>query len=386
MVNLATCFIFTRAIDLEQCLSLRIDEHGEIDAPLALRSIQELQLLQINARTVVVLPSESSSLHEIELPWLADRKARAAIPYALEEQLAQSVTTLHFSFDRQHYQNNRYLVAVTDKPFLVELIAKFDALNLHFDILTLDWFALKEGEACVTEHGILINEPGFKGALNGELATIYLSSMASPPTFYTFNDSMPLVETVNPIPSKTPSSVWIAQRLLHAHMVNLCQGDLQHDTGPRSCKQWYQASGILLGALIASIFIFKGFYLHSLTTRSMELDKKIAVVYRQFFPDASQVTSPKFRIEQLLKSGLATGDTAVLRTLLDQLASAMKGSDVTIEQFHFQRRVLSVALVSKNFSALESLQLRLQQANVKVTQSQATSHEHDVAATLELSL
>ncbi len=104
----ATCFIFTEVLNEDQCLCLRLDPNGQIDAPLALRSTSEVKALQMNARTIVVLPTQSSSLHEVELPLLGERKARAALPYALEEELAQNVTTLHFSFDQKHYKQNRY--------------------------------------------------------------------------------------------------------------------------------------------------------------------------------------------------------------------------------------------------------------------------------------
>ena len=96
---MTTCFLFARQFYDEACLSLRLDKNGEIDAPLSLRSFQEFKSLQRQSRTIIVLPTERSSLFEIELPWLGERKARAAIPYALEEQLAQNVATLHFAFD-----------------------------------------------------------------------------------------------------------------------------------------------------------------------------------------------------------------------------------------------------------------------------------------------
>lgn len=383
---MTTCFIFANHFDEEQCLCLRLDQHGQVDASLALRTISELKLLQINARTIVVLPTESSSLHEIELPWLGEHKGRAAIPYALEEQVAQPVTTLHFAFDRQHYQNNSYLVVVTDKQFLVDLIEKLDTLNLDFDMITLDWFALKENEGCVTEQGLIIHDREFKGALSGEFAVVYLSDNEESSPLLGFTDSMILPQNTIVSSFDGLSSVWIAQRLLQAKMMNLCQGELQHDTRQRSSKQWYRACAIMSCALVVTVFLCKGLYLHSLSTNVLNLDKQIAVIYREFFPEATQVTSPKFRIGQLLKTGLVANDTAALGSLLDKLAQAVNGNQITVEQFHFQKQVLSVTLVSDNFAALESLQLRLQQDNVKVTQQQASSHERHVAATLELSL
>ncbi len=47
---------------------------------------------------------------------------------------------------------------VTDKTLLINLITMLQALELKFDAITLDWFALQENEAFVTESGLLIHD------------------------------------------------------------------------------------------------------------------------------------------------------------------------------------------------------------------------------------
>ena len=215
---------------------------------------------------------------------------------------------------------------------------------------------------------------------------IYLSSMEKNTLLHRFSDSMPLPPQQSATSNDSLLSIWLAERLLQANPMNLCQGELQHDTRQQSNKQWYRAAAIIAGLLIVSVFLFKGFYLHSLNTNIADIDKKIAVIYHEFFPDALRVTSPKFRIGQLLNADKVTTDTASLKSLLDKLAYAMNDRQITVKQLQFQRQILSVTLISEDFAALESLQQRLQQASVKVTQEEASSHDHHVAAKLELSL
>lgn len=382
---MATCFIFARQLDEEHCLSLRLDQNGQVDAPLLARSIQHVRELQMEARTIVVLPSESSGIYTLELPWLGERKARAAIPYALEDQLAQNVLNLHFAFDRQHYKNNCYLVAVTDKQYLLDLIAKLDKLDIDFDMITLDWFALRENEACITDHGLLINDDLFKGALQGELATLYLKQHQNTP-IWIFTDSVSHPKNSAFKKVDSDSSTWIAERLLQADILDLCQDDLQRGSRQLTNKYWYTISAVIAAVLFFSTVVCNGFYVHALSTKIAGLDKKIAVIYREFFPQAEFVVSPKFRISQLLKTGFAEGGSSTLWSLLDKLARSYQQGQFTIEQFRFQNKVLSVTLISQNFAALETLQLKLKQANVKVTQAQASTKDQQVVATLELSL
>jgi general secretion pathway protein L len=385
-MSLATCFLFTHSFEEENYLSLRLNADGEVDASLERRTLDELKALQMNAKTCVVLPTEMSGLHALELPKLSDRKARAAIPYALEEQVAQQVSTLHFAFDTYQDEHHHYLVSVTDKALLVNLMTRLQAAHLLFDKITLDWFALSANEACVTETSLLINDATFKGALSLELAGVYLHSRSKDTQVHLFNDSPPIqgISSCNQIDST--SYVWIAKRLLiKPSVLNLCQGELQHDARPNFGVRWYQASALLAGVWLLSLLAVNAFTAYQLTNQITELEKKIAAIYHEFFPQSQQVISPQFRVTQLLKEGAANRDT-VLWTLLNKLALSAKNTALTIQQIRFQNQSLSITVATQDFAALEALQQRLQQNNVQVHQTEAATHEQQVFATLELRL
>ncbi|WP_133128015.1 type II secretion system protein GspL [Legionella nagasakiensis] len=382
---MATCFIFARQIGHEHWLSLRLDDNNQMDAPLMVRSAAELQQLQINSRTLVVLPVEVCSLHQVELPWLNERKARAAIPYALEEQLAQNVSALHFAFDRFHYQNHQYLVAVIDKQHLSTLINELERLNLSFDAITLEWFALKPGEACVSETSLLVYDEAFQGALSVELARVYLAERSTELALHVFKDS---TSDLSGLPySKIDDTFypWVALRLQQTQPIDLCQGEFQRSKRQESIQRWYFISAALAGMWLIMLLLVNAINLYGLNKKNTQLDQQIAVIYHEFFPEAKQVISPRFRIGQLLKSAANRSDDT-LWFLLDKLANAFHTEQFSVEQLRFQNQILSVTLMGKDFSVLESLQRRLQQANVKVSQTQASSHDQQVLATLELSL
>lgn len=384
---MSTCFIFIQNLDAEELPCLRLDQNGEIEAPLALCAISELSVRQQNARTIIVLPTETSSLYDVELPWLGERKSRAAIPYALEEQVAQSVNILNFAFNRDYYNNDRYLVVVTDKQFLVNLMARLDSLNLQFHLITLDWFALQENEVCVAEKSLIVHDKIFNGALSGELATLYLENKERKGQLLLFQDSMPLSSKQKKEATFIDdfSLVWIAKRLLKAKKMDLCQGELQHGMREHVSMYWYRICALIMVLIIAIGLCFKAIYLYSINTHIKELDNKIAVIYQKFFPEAKQVVSPKFRIEQLLKANNAP-ETSPLWTLLDTFGQAFKEGQFSIDQYRFQAKVLTVTLSSNDFAALENLQARLKKNNIKVSQVQASSQKDKVVATLELSL
>lgn len=385
---MAICFIFTKYLNENGCLSVCLDEQGQVTASLAQRSFTEIKSLQANHLTLTVIPAQQASLHRIELPWLADKKARAALPFALEDKLVQNVEHLHFAFDRHYYQNGQYLVVVMDKAFLQDLIAKLREYSLRFDLLTLDWFALQTDEIALLDDYLLANDAHFQGALSNDLANLYLEKWLGEHRLYSFSDSKhtdysPAGTELKA--SQEPSSLWIAQRLQKTKPMNLCQGDLQHSSVYEKTRRWYQAAAALTLAWVLSILAVNGIKLSSINKDTTEIDKQIATIYHEFFPKAQQVISPKFRINQLLQSSQNSTDAAFWQ-LANTLAQQLGKESMTIEQFRFQNQTLIVSVAVKDFASLEGLASGLQKAQVSVRQTQAATRDGQVVGTLELSL
>ena len=383
---MATCFLFVKQIDEPETLSLRLSSSGQVEEPLASRSKEKLKILQENAHTIVVLPASISSLHQVSLPKLNDSKARAAIPYALEEELAQNITDLHFAFDGSFYRNRAYFVTVMEKAILKKWIATLEANQLNFDAITLDWFALETGEAIMMPDAMLVDDETFQGALTEELALIYLQSKPDTTDVVSFPDSHTVLVQDTATRNKCLSYEWIAQRLLQNDYMNLCQGELQQRPKARFFSQiGYFACGVLGIIWLATLFLTHFIELHFLNAEMAQLDTEIAEIYHEFFPQAQRVISPRFRIGQLLKEA-GESENGALWLLLTKLGQAFNNGTFSIEQLRYQNQTLLVTFISPDFAALEAFQQRLRQQNVTVRQTQASSKDKQVYATLELHL
>lgn len=387
---MSTCFLFTENLKEDGCLSLKLNQQGQIEAPLIHRNFAEIQALQANANTYIVDTSQHFSLHQLELPWLAERKARAAIPFALEDKLAQNFDSLHFAFDSNHYQRGTYLIVVAAKNYLQNLIDSLNKHKINFDLLTLDWFALLENEIVVMPNTLLVYDENYQGALGSDLAPFYLKKWTVEPRIYSFLDSNKKLLNGSFQGQLTEISevsyVWLAQRLQKTRPINLCQGEFQHGSNQSNTKRLYQAAiGMCLLWLLA-IIATNSIKFFILNKDQRAVDAKIAVIYREFFPQAQQIISPKFRISQLLKTNQSANDSSFW-LLLNKLAKTYKNDDsISIEQLRFQNQTLTLTLVTKNFESLEDLQNKLQQNKVKVKQTQASTREGRVVGTLELNL
>lgn len=391
-----TCFLFIQDDDLSEILSIRMDLQGKIEQPLALRTVEEIRNLQDNTRTIIVFPTAWCGLYQVELPLLPERKAREAIPYALEDQLAQPVTQVHFVFDKAYYHEGHYLVVVIDKQTMSEWMTKLSDLDLNYDVITIDWFALQEGEGWVDAQTLTIRSPVFQGSLSLDIWDHYPHEWASDVAWHVFKDSPICSEwSEGKAPLKTSPEIWIAERLFNRKNLNLCQGEFQHATSQSQVKRWYQLTGMVAIAwLVCFIGIQFGFY-KMLAHKTQAVDQDIAKSYRVFFPGAQQVISPKIRISQLLKQH-QLGNNASLWSLIESFSSALvsPSSQTTksnaptprVQSLQFQNQVLTVLFHCDNFSALEQIESALQTKHVKVHQVSAATEDDRVVAKLELSL
>lgn len=385
---MATCFLFTQHLNDEGCLSLKLDQQGQVEESLAHRSFEQIKTMQANCQTYIVTAAGRFSFHKLALPWLADKKARAAIPFALEDKLAQNFDTLHFAFDANHYQNGEYLVIVADKKYLEELITRFDSQGLKFDLLTIDWFALNTNELAVLESSILVNDELYQGALSPDLRSFYFKKWTEGRTVYSFTDSDKTelnlaVKAITEIPES--SYLWLGQRLQKTRPMNLCQGELQHRGTKDKTKLLYRAAVGMCLIWLFSVITINAIKLYLLDKDTDTVDAQIAVIYREFFPKANQIINPKFRIAQLLKTN-EHGADANFWILLNKLATTLQGNPASLEQLRYQNQTLTLTLATKNFESLENIQIKLQQNKVKVKQTQASTKDEQVVGTLELTL
>ncbi|MDX2345914.1 MAG: type II secretion system protein GspL [Legionella sp.] len=386
---MSTCFIFFDAIDAtpetdlpELLWAVRLDDTGDVDVALSAHTQDEIKAMQVGARTVVVLPSAVASIHLLDLPKLSMRKAREAIPYALEEALAEPVQDVHVAFERDESNSLHYRVVVLNKRRFKTWIQVLEALDLNFDAITLDWFALEPGEVCATEQDLLVREAPSADAVNGAL---------SPSVAAEYIKAHP--DKPGGVGTSKPGGVgdlaagsyrlFFATRLLTRPFLNLCEGEFQRVTDSKGRLYWTFLCGGLLGALFLSVLGFNAFLLHQLHAREAVIDKEIKDIYYTFFPEATQVISPRFRIEQVLKTN--TADTqSRFWFLLNQLSRCFSNHALVIEHIEFQDQMLSVRLVAKDFSVLEAFELQLKKQAVVVNQVEAVTRGNQVVSTLEL--
>jgi general secretion pathway protein L len=381
---MATCFLFVKNWTEEGCLCLSLDDTGEVTAPPLQRSFEEIKLLEKDAKSIVVCPADQFGFYTIELPWLPDKKARVTLPFALEEQLGEHIEDLHFSFDKAHYQDGHYLVVVAKIAYLSDLLLDLQEKGLNTNFVTTDWFALNQDETCILNKHILVRNKVFSGALVKDFSELYFQKISPDQTVFTFEKKRKK-DSDQYIKITEDPHIWVAKRLLQNKPINLRQGQFKQSNQLDITQKWYWLAGITVAIWLCSFLIIHGIMLYQLNTQTKLVDEQIAKIYKQFFPEAQQVISPKFRIEQFLKTNQGSKDTT-LWAVLNKLATVAKNNGSSVQQIKYQNQMLQVTLNSDNFETLEKLENALQKEKISVRQLQASTQNKQVVSILELKL
>lgn len=376
-----TLLLFVEHIDDEGCLCIKINDTAEIIDQLKERTFDQIRQLQVNSKVLILETALNISFFELELAWLPERKARQAIPFALEEQLAQASEQLHYAFAKTFYKEGHYLIAVVNKQRLSFIQDLLQQNHINAKQITVDWFALQVGETIAHENNLLVNTSSFKGGLSDQLAEKFLQQ----------HPQIQLLSFENSKKWQAPedcrkinSYEYLAKEIQKKPFINLCQGDMQNNTESKQIKIGAYLCGTLFLLWLVCLLCVNAFNLYFINKKSKALDQKIAVIYYQFFPHAKQVISPRFRISQLLK-GANQDEYYHFWILLDKFSQAMNKKDFKVEQMRYANHSLSISLISTDFAKLEQLEKDLKNKSLKVKQTQASSHDKEVLATLELS-
>lgn len=379
---MAGFFLFHSSLTDDGASCLLQAQAAETQPEFRFFSFSEIRELQASHPLTIVINTFHSRLHRLEMPLLNEKKARTAIPFALEDKLSKPMDSYHFAFSRMFYHQGHYLVVSIEKAFMEQLLQPLQNANIHCRNITLDWFALKENESALLNDQLLIYHKDFQGSLSEEVARIFLEQQPLE-TVYCFSDS---ADWSLPCSNKesTPSAKWIANRLNEQGWINIAQGEFKQGDKSIPLKKWFVITGGLV-ALWALLWLSSSLYkIHHLNKEIEITDKQIAKIYQKYFPGAKKIINPKFRLTQLFKSN-KPAERQQLWFIMAQLSHTLQSHQIKVQRFVFQNRQLTITLLSPDFNQLEEFERKLESKGVKVKQTQAGNSKEGIIATLELS-
>jgi general secretion pathway protein L len=379
-------------------------------------SVQQGALLQAaglapGRRVCVLVPAADVVINEVDLPVKSGAKIQQVVPFALEEQLAEDIETVHFAVGRRASDSGRTPVAVVARTLIEGWLAALKDAGLQADAIypESELIPVNPGQAVALLDGdaAIVRQPG------GLPVTLPLDALS---------EALELMRPANPEGAELPSPgsglvlytgaaewqeharqvegvrdrfdgikvqlltdgplVLFAQQLPHAshEVINLLQGSYAPANAAQAGWRAWRVAAMLLAALIVLHAVGSAAELMVLKRSERKVDASIDETFRAAMPGEHNSQNARKRMELRLMGAREGGADSGLLAALGAFAQARGNAPGTLVQsLTFRQGALEMKLSAPNADALDHISQSMQangwQAQLISGNSQGATYE-----------
>lgn len=362
-------------------------------------------------KVIVLVPSTEVLTTSADIPIKGGAKLQAALPYALEEFLADDVDKLHFAAGARR-SSGRVPVSVVSREKLAEWMSRLSDAGIKPSSMIAENYGLARIPGTISllvaENQIVINDGS-----DIELAMQDVSPGDALAAIGALDDNRGDPDSDQPDARQMPRHVlvycepedeqryrheWIAIRheleSLDVNLlpdgvmprlavtvatgagINLLQGDFADKTEYSGLfKPWKYAAMLLLALVIVGV-VGKATNLYILKEQEALFRERFMAEYRQVSPGASEVPDPAAVIASL-KARAGRSDTPqVFLQSLEHLSRALReNSEAQIVAITYRAGVVDIRVNAPNVATLDSIQRSIGESGRFVASIQSTDQE-----------
>ena len=360
---------------------------------------EDIRKHQRGSKVVLLIPDSEVSLAETKIPSKNKKQMLQAIPYALEDTLAEDIDDLHFSAYREN-DDAKSKVAVINKErlsFWIDLLKEKD-ITLHYILPSL--FGLSVAEAGwsidIGEEEAQVRQGPLDGFASSLDVLDYLLPAAieehEPEALYVSGDSLRLTRLLQnhdiDVRAGTSSYLINTASLVPALELNLLNNFSRGESALKNVNwsAWKPVGAIasLLLATWVGMFIWQ----NKQTAEQLDnLESQISSIYRTAIPNGkqtdadAQLSSMTSTLSQL-QGNLNAASVSPLPTIA-QLAPLLKQfNKMSIKELGFKRNKLQVKVETPNLTMLDQFKQAAAASKLEVIIGSSKTTADSVASTL----
>ncbi len=382
---------------------IKLDAEGVPITRGAEARLSQVSSVTQNTNVIILLPLEQMLLTSVNTRARKQKHLQKAVPFALEEELADDVENLHFALGTR-YGENDFPVAVIDKQILDSVIDELDEVGIYPDLITADVFGLPYREGTWTllieNERALVRTDTYQGFtidlhnLQQMLASSLRQAEVTPSELnvYCCDDQQVGVKKLN-LPVNTnelddcPPGLF-ADGLDEDACINLLQTSYKKkDKKHRQFGAW-KIAAMLFGAWLALSFVSVFLDYARLSKEEKKLDAQIVQITRQTFPDMQNITadSARTKMEARLRNFIDTANSQSQAGFMELLAmsgeSMKQAGKVNINSLNFREGKLNLNVRSSDVQILDSIKQSLKSKNYTADIQSANTQGDSVEAKL----
>ncbi|KGJ92381.1 type II secretion system protein GspL [Colwellia psychrerythraea] len=392
----------------------------EIIASGELKGAEQLSELTDKAerrQVKVLVPGCDVLLKSLNVPAKSSRAMRLAVPYMLEDNLAEEVEQLFFAYAdlKSDIQGNNCFTAIVAHKQMQQWLlwlaeAGIETLFILPDVLAMPfmdggWSAIAIGDTCTEQ--VIVRQHNWQGfvldtniwqlqwqAFNAEQTADeqkdgeqpYKSVAIEAYSQLAHSDSL----TVTQMPEELPLALMAKNYGSQLNRFNLLQGQYKiKESRNNVSKQWLWVAGVALFALLLNLS-HKGAQLWQLNAEQDKVQQSIISEYKKAFPKTKRVRvstiKSQLNRELALLGGVSDqqGFLAMLARVQPAFAKVPALKPETLK-FDGKRQELRIQATAKDYQAFELFNVALATANLTVKQGSQNNQGDLVTGSFSIS-
>ena len=384
------------------------NDAGELTSKINSGPLVDMRELTLTHIPVVLLNSQCLHINELQLPTQNLQKMLKAVPYAIEEFIADDIENIHFVVAKA---NSAACVVGIDKATLQSVIDDFQAADIFIEKIIPDTLCLSANK----QQWVALNYHSHSylqtDTLNGMmvphdvLAYIVESKLdddatVKPEKILLFSESENTavfeleslvkhnIEIIN-ISYNTHPLVVFCGNYRQALPLNLLQHDFKVKSKSAGYWQHWRLAAALAGTWLILHLGVTAFQYNQIKQENMLVKNQIEKIYKTAFPKSRKINNPRRKMEQKLKQlKISSGNTS--SGLLYMLKKSFNGlnqetRDITFQSITFRNNRMDIGLDSKNLQAIENLNKKLNlNKEIKSEISSSSSEKNKVKGNLRI--
>lgn len=365
-----TLYIRLRAIDPGAPTAYCIARANAVASfPVDEAPLETVLLQAAQRRLVVLVPSADVRLTQVLLPAKQAAKVLLAAPYALEDQLADDVDTLHFALGARQ-PSGHWPVAVVARERMTAWLSFFEQYGLRPDAIIPDTLALPVPDdqhfSVLIDDGEILVRTGLEGGFVCQLEDLDLClQIADPESKRTLRVIVPrdhdidlstLGRAVEPLHGFGSALEGLLQNLKPDLAIDLLQGAYSaRQDWLRLWRPWRLAAALAAAALLLTATLH-GVQAYQLERELKALEAQNVARYQQVFPAETRIVNLSTQLDQQLaqlKGGAGGSNLLPLLENLSQSIAAVPG--LRLQTLQYREGALYAGMTGADLQLLERL-------------------------------
>jgi type II secretion system protein L len=361
---------------------------------------EKIRSLTRGRRVLLLVPDNEVVLTSVKIPSKNKKQLMQAIPYALEDTLAEDIEDLHFAVHDNQDLGTQVAVINRQKLDSFLVLLRKNGIAVHFALPQLLVLPLEKGAWSIqqeqlnseSDKTVSVRLNDFYGFTCDEsLLTLFLEQLdTTPPEFIFTNISKEdLPEELQEYPLKAIDGNNIQYKSVASALpLNLITGFVSKKRESNvNWKIWKPT--LVLGSLVAAAWLgIFGWQNQQLTNESKHLTQTINNIFNTTFPNKNHKGNAVARMQSeltLLKRNSGKTIDSPL-PLISQISPLLKQfKDVSLQEVRYKENELTFVMHSPNLARLESFKKdAAQKMKLKVDLKSSTTTANKVEAILTI--